>query len=345
MREGRKRPTVWDVAKAANVSQMTVSRAFSGKAPVALKTRERILRIADAMGFEPHPLAQGLNGSCTRTIGLLWSLLGPHDRTSVAAEIARKAQALGYCAFTAEHDGDRDSLQEVLRQYYRHQVDAIFIDEVAPLVEDGELAKLLGEFPAVIGISHQPVESDFDIIILDRLAALRDATRYLVRAGRKRFLYISPADVTVPRKLEAIRQELEELGLPEQKNLHLEVRLDHLRDYTPAIYSDALNLRYPDAFPHDAVLCSEDKGAVAVISWLRERGYAVPKDVAVTGLNNEVFTPFLSPPLASVDRCNDEVVSTLVKMMQRRLEDPHMPPQRANLTMRFVPRASAGGPL
>ena len=53
---------------------MTVSRAFSGAAPVAEKTRKRIMDAARELDFRPHPLASGLRGGRTQMIGVLWSL-------------------------------------------------------------------------------------------------------------------------------------------------------------------------------------------------------------------------------------------------------------------------------
>lgn len=67
----RKQATIFDVAKAASVSAMTVSRAVSGRGRIAKSTKERILTAARKLAYTPSPLARGLQGLQTRTIGLV----------------------------------------------------------------------------------------------------------------------------------------------------------------------------------------------------------------------------------------------------------------------------------
>src|SRR5512145_3023541 len=67
----KKRPTVGDVAKAANVSMMTVSRAINNKPGLSDELRQRILNLAEEMEYRPNTFARGLATQQTTTVGLV----------------------------------------------------------------------------------------------------------------------------------------------------------------------------------------------------------------------------------------------------------------------------------
>src|SRR4029079_15155463 len=65
-------PTMRDIAKAAAVSQSTVSRVLNGvptAVPIAAETRERVIQASRRLGYRPNPLARGLRGAATNLIG------------------------------------------------------------------------------------------------------------------------------------------------------------------------------------------------------------------------------------------------------------------------------------
>jgi DNA-binding LacI/PurR family transcriptional regulator len=108
-------------------------------------------------------------------------------------------------------------------------------------------------------------------------------------------------------------------------------------------YRRALDERFSERFPFDAVLCASDEGAAAMIKWLRRRGLNVPGDVAVRGFNGAEWGESMSPPLASVDRRDEAVGTEIDRMVFARLKNPDLPPQRRTIPMRMIWRESAGG--
>jgi DNA-binding LacI/PurR family transcriptional regulator len=107
-------------------------------------------------------------------------------------------------------------------------------------------------------------------------------------------------------------------------------------------YHRALDQR-GGAFDFDCLLCSTDEGAVVALSWLKERGLRVPEQVAVIGFNNAMFSPWLTPALASVDRRDEAVAGAIERMVFERLTDGAQGGRRERIAMKLVARASAGG--
>ena len=94
--------------------------------------------------------------------------------------------------------------------------------------------------------------------------------------------------------------------------------------------------------PFDALICSTDEGAAAVINYLYDMGCKVPDDVAVSGFNNIDITSYFKPPLASVDRRNQDVAECVTKMLLNRIANKDLPQQHEVIKMKFIHRESAG---
>ena len=101
--------------------------------------------------------------------------------------------------------------------------------------------------------------------------------------------------------------------------------------------------KYPGGeYPFDAVWAATDEGAAALVNHFIKSGYRVPEDIAVVGFNNNETSQYMIPPLASVERMNDKVMSSLIKMLLNRIENPDSSLAKETIHMEFIPRLSAG---
>lgn len=341
-KKSEKPPTLKAVAESAGVSHMTVSRVYSGTAPVSQKTRDTVLRVAAEMGYSPHPLASGLMGGRTRTIGFLWSLLGHRDRAMITREVAALARQRGLLSFTAEHGKDRASLIEVLQRYQQYSVDAVMIDDITPLLDDAKIVELLQSFPVVIATAQEEASCPFDLVILDRRKAMGEVAVQLLQRGRKHIAWLSQRDATVEKKTRAMKDAVRAAGFPARSIGQIEVAP---KVETPALahYIQALERhRKKRCQWPDAILCDDDTAAFAVMGHLHENGISVPDDCAVIGFNNSELCSYAFPALASFDRRNAEQIGAMGAMLDKRLENPHLPPMRDALEVFYVSRASDG---
>jgi LacI family transcriptional regulator len=341
--------TIYEIAKEAKVSKSAVSAVLGvstrSGSRVGTKTRARIQAVAQGLGYRPNLLAKGLAGGRTRTVGVLWSLGGPHPSEGMARNITLGAQRHDYVTHLADHLSDPAVARRLLGDFRRRGVEAVVLEDgtgwMAP-----DLEAPLREFAAVVVVSSRPATGNWDWIHRDRVGTYREMADHFARTGRRTPAIL--AHVSSQSKIDAFLGRCRWWGMRVTEESILDVPCFEGSSLT-ASYRKTLDGRFPGRFPFDALMCSSDEGAAVALTWLRSRGLGVPEDVAVCGFNNTPFAELLSPPLASGDRRDAEVAACIEEMIFDRLADPESPPRRRSIPMRFIWRESAGatpaGPL
>lgn len=339
------RSTCIEVAKLAGVSQATVSRVFTGRAPVSERTRRRILDAASQLGYRPNPLASGLRGSPTRTLGIAWSLSGPHDSEGMVRRLALKGHARGHATHVADHLSDPAVLMPLVTDFADRGIDALVIYDARGNLWD-ELAKagLIERIPRWV-VATQNAEAfahledpRVSVIEQTRDAAMRQIAHYLAYTGRKDPAFLGPLQSNL-NKAQPFEAQWQLEGLSRNALQILSCERPDSQGFYDALVRAFSKGRQP-AF--DALLCSTDHGAMAAHAFLRERGLRVPQDVALIGFNNSEFGQWCDPPLASVHRRDEELTDAIDQWLFSTDPAPSSNRIVLKLPMQFVWRESAG---
>lgn len=290
-------PTIRDVARLAEVSIGTASKALNANGRLSAETRTKVIRVAQEIGYRPNDLAQSLHRSKSMTVGIISNdSFGRFTLPIVEAleqQLADEGIAIFMCNATDDPARERQHVDQLLGK----RIDGLVVtsrraDERPPV----------GPLPAglpVIYVYSQPADHNALSLVPDDEGGAGLAIRHLVEGGRRRI-----AHITGPERFEA-------------------VRLRH-RGYTNAIMeaglkaraSDYLSGSWSEQWGRDAVaklfdgrtktpdglFCGNDQIGRGAIDALRERGIAVPESVAVVGFDNwNIMTEAARPPLSSVD--------------------------------------------
>lgn len=334
-----KRANILEVAKLAQVSAMTVTRAFNGNAPVAEKTRNIIIEAAKKLNYQPNFFAKTLRGEKTRSIGILWSL-APHTSVRTIRNISSEFMKNGYVSYIADSLSDPEIMNNALRDYLNRSVDGLICQFPADLASNTEILEKIKAFPSKVLITYKEMSLPSDQIIHDRFSAMTEMADHFAKTGRKRVLIISSSPSNFER-IEVFIQRLKRNGI---KPLVPKI-IDSKSVNDPLLgqkFVNTLRSEYPGKMPFDAIWCTCDEGAAAAMKLILERGYSVPKDIAVAGFNNSEMANYLTPPLASVQRSDDELVSSAVQMLLERMRNPGLPFMTKSYSMKFIARESAG---
>lgn len=189
--------TVHDIAKELGLSAMTVSRVLNGSdsSVVAPKTRDRVLRMADEMGYRLNRHARALVTGRTNTIALCIDHLNSSIYAQLAHQCHMEVQRAGLQVTFCEMNWHFSSPEEYSR--YEWAVDGILAvdpptkDSLTQLMEHQSLQNI----PRVHIGSGEPVVWDGDYVRVDMTAGTRAAVMHLADQGCKRIAYSMPAEI------------------------------------------------------------------------------------------------------------------------------------------------------
>ncbi|MGJ6969308.1 LacI family DNA-binding transcriptional regulator [Streptosporangium sp. G11] len=287
--------TITDVAALAGVSIATVSKALNGRAQVREETRQRVLRAAEKLAFQPNALARGLISGQTRTVGLLTSdSVGRFGiPVLLGAEDAFGAGEMSVLLCDARGDAIRE--QHHLRTLLARRVDGLIV--VGQSTDPRP--SISRDLPLPVVYAYAPSEDPQDVsFVPDDVEGARTAVRHMLTIGRRRIAHITgPTHYQAARDRAAgVLSALEEAGL----SLSCGQVLNGEWSQRWGRQAAEIALRTdPDL---DAVVCGSDQIAAGFVEAARERGRRVPDDVAVVGYDNwEVLATETRPPLTTID--------------------------------------------
>jgi LacI family transcriptional regulator len=364
-----KTPTLRDVARMAGVSMSTVSRSLNRSDLIPEKTRARIRKIADQIGFEFNSHARSL---ITRRVGTIGLILPPdYESFGVSFYHATLLNALRsvlesndfdlIVSFLSNHfTGDNN----VRRLVGRRKVDGLII--MQPVLEQ-DLIDFLRSMSMPFVFSHYPpphaMVPGIDIIYPDNELGGWLAGRHFADLGRKKVLCIVPCQGpassqnassrapgpsgAAPEPEFALRLAGFRRGLSES-GIRL-AREDVLTgDLTMSSAYDAVISRRQSLARYDGLFALNDLMAMGAMIALRDLGRKVPRDVAVIGYDDTELADSMRPSLTTVHQPREELsLVTCEHLLEliRHSQGAGAPPsaQAIVLAPRLVVRESSNG--
>lgn len=340
------RPRIADVAFEAGVSKTAVSFAFNSPDRLSPETAERIRRVAERLGYTPHPVARMLSQRETRTIGVLTpqalSVIFSNPFFGALSEgIALAAEASGYAlTFISPLHG---SLAGAMTRATVDGVIAIGLSHAHPEVEQIRRA---GVPIVLVDSSALPELGSIDV---DDVGGARAAAAHLLGLGHRDVLVIGieppvPSTVADPgsvtgRRLDGYRAAFAAIGadLPGDRVV-----------VGPASVAGgiaAIERAWAAGHGPSGILAMSDAMAIGAIHALRGRGLEVPRDVSVVGFDDIDLARHVDPGLTTVHQPIRQKGEAAVELLLRALGDHGsvpMVPERRLLPTRLVIRASSG---
>jgi DNA-binding LacI/PurR family transcriptional regulator len=290
--------SIADIARLANVSKSTVSRALSNSPLIAQETRERIQAIARENNFCVNASARQLSMQESHTIGFVTQAY--HKEFSIAdlftleimGGISRGLFSKGYEMLIIHIN-----LNDV--KWAQKYLDSGRVDGfvLMPCSNKQKHMQELARIGAPFSVWDAP-QANFKhcSVTGDNIQGGRLATDYLIKLGRKKIAFLGgPADeLEVQLRFEGYKDTLKKTGRDLEPSLVIH------GDYSiesGAIAMSKLIEQNPDL---DAVFVNSDLMAMAAIKKLRSKGYRVPEDIAVMGYDDLSIAEYNDPALTTV---------------------------------------------
>jgi DNA-binding LacI/PurR family transcriptional regulator len=337
------RPTSFDIARQAGVSQPTVSRALRGDPTISPITRRRVAFIAKELGYKVDKNASNLRGQHSQTIAILFfedqrfnaSLINPFFLSmlgSIAGACARRGYDLLISCqhlssnWRIDYEDSRRADGIILLGYDDFLT---YRAELERLVEQGTHFVHYGA--ALDGHPGLSVGCD------DYTAGL-EATRHLISLGRRNIAFLGCASDHYPEFFGRYRGYVDAM-----KAAGLAVNPDLQADAVSALPDGEKAMRriIETGKPFDGIFAASDLIAIAALGVLHDHGIGVPEQVSVIGFDDIPAASMVTPPLTTMrqdtQRAGEVLVDTLLKLMAG--EEA----QGAVLPCQLVVRKSCGG--
>lgn len=347
-----KRPTVYDVAKKANVSIATVSFTFRQPDKVKDSTRQLVQTAARELGYIPSASARGLAGGRTRALGLLSldhrptdfetetsldpafphpnadSRLFPLYVDEVQRGVEQECWRRGYALMVA---GAHQSNSDTVLTDIAGRVDGLAV--FSGTVDDTDLHRTAERLPVVV-LSESTVDDDLSRVSVDNTGGMRDLTDHLINShGARTLQFVGPIhDADRLDRFNAFRATLRASKLPVPRK-PLAADGDHR--------AMVMDLKNRNALP-DAFVCGTDEVALTLMDTLRHLGVDVPGDVAVTGFDGLVAGRLASPQLTTVRQPMAAMGAMVVEILISRIEHPKEPTKSRRFPVQLVLRETCG---
>jgi LacI family transcriptional regulator len=335
-----------DLAEKTGFSITTVSRALAGYDDVNEGTRQRILAIAEQLGYQPNEVARQLRNQRTHTLGLI---IPANDQSFSNDFFNQLLRGIGDAAALERYDlliSAQTPGNEEMAAYRRivggNRVDGMIIARTRHHDERIAYLKSVNHPFAVAGRSSPDEVDDFPYIDVDSRTGIATATKHLIELGHNHIgLILPPSEMAYTEyRRQGYTNTLTAAGI--------EYRAEYVQ-YGNLMRSGGYNGANTllDAHPQiTALVCCNDLMALGAISALQGRGLVVGWDVSVTGFDDIPAAEYSHPALTSVRQPIYDIGRGLVQMLIQIIAG-HSPAQtqaahQILLPTELIVRASTG---
>ena len=336
-----RRPTSFDIAALAGVSQPTVSRALSGNPSVSAETRERVLEAARQLHYTVDKNASGLRRRQSKTIALLFfedptpddTLINPFY-LSMLGSLTRCCAARGYDLLI--------SMQQLSGDWH--------VDYEDSRKADGILLLGYGDYLTALPRLEQLVEQGTHFV---RWGAARSgqvgttvgsdneqggylAGKHLMERGRRNIAFLGTVSDDAPEFLErwtGYQRALREAGFDQNPQLRIDAGPSE-----DAGRNAALKL-LSQGVAFDGIFATSDLAAIGAMRALHEAGIDVPKEVSIVGYDDLAAARMAEPAITTIAQDTKLAGETLVETLIAKIEE-HAP-ESVLLPVRLVVRGSS----
>jgi LacI family transcriptional regulator len=286
--------TLEDIARALNVSKMTVSRAINNHPEISHATRERILATARKMNYRPNQFARALTTNQSYLIGIVV----PDLMHSYFAEICRgvetHARPVGYqnliCSTEEEARKEKDEVEALLSR-----TDGLIVASAMSATEAKFYRQLLGDGAKIVLIDRVLDGVRCSAVTTDDLQVGLLATDHLIKLGHRKIGHLRGTNVSTSlQRLAGYRQALAKARIRFNKDLVRECGFTEADGYA------AMKTWIASGNLPTAIFAANDPAAIGALAAMNAAGLNAPDDVAFVGAGSIHYGDMLRVPLTTV---------------------------------------------
>lgn len=322
--------TLKDVAERAGVSRSAVSRTFTEGASVSPKTRAKVEKAANDLGYTPNALASSLTTGRTKLIGLIVNNFHNPLILEVFDLFTRGLQDRGLRPLLVNLSDATDPAASVkmLRQY---SVDGVIVASSTLPSSFAELFKDAG-LPVVHAFGRYAIAPDVHVVGIDNVACGRMAAEALVQRGYRRLAFLGG-----PRTATSTQDRVAGFLGALAPYPEIRVTTSYATDYSFDAGRAEMQRLLADT-PAEAYFCGDDLLAVGALSAIEEAGLSVPGDIGLIGLNDMEMARWQLIGLTTIHQPVAQIIEAAIDLVVSIIEKPDRPPEVRLFPCRVIER-------
>lgn len=332
-------PNIYEVAKRAGVSPSTVSRVLSQPDVVSAKTRSRVLRAVNVLGYTPNSTAKNLRTARTGKLLVTVPDISNPFFSLILQGIEDAAQREEYAVLLGDTQHDERREQRYALMLSSKEADGlIFLGHRLPEAAQARIRSAAPRCaPVVNGCEFNP-RLGVPSVHIDNDRAAADAMTLLYDLGHRHIGVVS-GPLMSPLSRDRLRGASSVARLRGGEDLVVVGG-----DFTVESGADAAARLL--AMPHrpTAIFCFNDEMAMGVLDFARRTGVTVPDRLSVIGFDDIRFARYTQPALTTIAQPMREIGEGTVKLLLSILADDSVTPASVTLPHRLVVRGSTAPP-
>ncbi len=327
-----------DIAKETGFSISTVSRVLSNSSyPVSEPIREKVLRAAEVLGYEPNIAARSLRTDRTNTIGILVDdLLSPFTPPIVRG-IQDYLHENGFLSLIVNSDWDPDQEQAAIKTLLSRPVDGIIFVEYSHLTTSDALEQSNKPRVFVHRLFGSPIKNS---VVPDDYYGACLATDHLIQLGHRRIGYVNGPENwhTCRARLKGYQDTLTSHNLPFDASLVQPGDWEIESGYTATKNLIKLTER------PSSIFAANDVMALGAIYAIQDAGLRVPEDIAIVGYDNRNFTKTVRPRITTVNMPVIEMGGVAAELLLRHIAEGRKEEEEIKVKGQLIIRETCGAP-
>lgn len=330
-------PTIKEIAKQLNISVSTVSRALHDHPSIGLRTKTRVQKLAEELGYEPNQAAISFKQRKSLTIGVVLPNLKEEFFSNAISGIEDVATENKYNVLIGQSHDDVEREKQIIAAMKSQRVDGLIVSLSKHTKDYAHFQALEKYNIPIVYFDRVPSLPNVNKVSFNMDSGTREAIQFLISKGHRRIgLLNGPEEMKSSReRIETFKQMLVKMRL--KIDLSLVVNTDLTRESTERAMQQLLQLKPRPT----AVLAMNDYVALDAIQYVRRLGLATGKDIAFVSYANLPITAYLQhPPMASVEQYPYEqgakAASILMNIIHHHNQDGPLPVQNIIIDGKLV---------
>lgn len=326
--------TIKDIAREANVSYATVSRALSGNPAIREDTKQRVLAVCESMGYTTNYIARSMVMRETNLLGILVPSIDNPFMSEMAYHIECNAREKGYSIMLCNSSYDLREEEKAFTLLLGRQVDGILIFPAAKNSYD-TIKKYLNKVPTVF-INENLRDAPESYVAVDNHMGTRIGAEYLLSLGHRRILYFG-------RQSDSVTHDLRAMGYQEvmEENGCEPLFFDSPTEKTTirSGYEMAMEL-FEQRRDFTAIMASMDTLALGVLQAAEECGIRIPEDVSLLGFDNIRYADLPKINLTTIEQPKRVMADVAMDMLLEKIKNEQFSYSHRILSPTLIKRSS-----